>query len=75
MNLLVKKLYVDSEKVVGDWHYHQTILDPEKFAESIIQECIVAIQYGALSNLVDPQDIDRVISDIHQHWKNYEEAQ
>ena len=73
MNLLVNKLYLNSRKVVGDWHYHQTKLDPEKFAELIIQECITAIQYGAQSNLVDPQDIDRVISDIYQHWKNYEE--
>lgn len=71
MNLLVKKLYIDSEKMVMDLGHRQTILDPEKFAELIIQECITAIQTGNQSNLVDPQDIDRVISDIYQHWKFY----
>ena len=70
MNLLVNKLYIDSQKVVMDLGHRQTVLDHEKFAELVIQECITAIQYGDQSNLVDPQDIDRVISDIYQHWKN-----
>jgi len=38
MNSLVGNLYIGSLKEVGDWHNHQTVLDPEKFAKSIIQE-------------------------------------
>jgi hypothetical protein len=68
MNKIIAELY-DQAIVIEDGGYYVCgELDPEKFAELIIKECIDIAQDRAAFDGYPPNDVNIVIDEIREHF-------
>lgn len=65
MNEKIAELAISSYVTVGDYSYCESVLDPEKFAQLIIQECLNVVT--ATSN--ESADLGRTVLE-NSAWIN-----
>jgi hypothetical protein len=67
MNEKIAELAISSYVTVGDYSYCESVLDPEKFAKLIIQECLDIVT--ATSN--ESADFGRTVLE-NSAWINFD---
>jgi len=68
MNKIIAELYDQAIVIEDGGDYVCGELDPEKFAELIIKECIDIAQDRAAFDGYPPNDVNIVIDEIREHF-------